>query len=398
VSRFSSKARRFGATLVVAAIGGGLASCELATVNVPKTYAGVVVHAVLNPNATTQVVLLERTLSGAANLPDTSFDSNDPIVSGGGIPISGATVEIIDSLGKAVRGVEDRTVLAEGKGAGVYRVPISGAALVLGARYRLHVRTTTGEDVTAATRIPRPDVRSSGGLTRTLNRDHDVLATQWAPIATARSYAVRIESPFGPFFLFTDTARVRLTGDLRNLFADDLQHVFIPGFRQDIVIGAVDSNFYDYYRTNNDPFTGSGIINRISGGIGLFGSFVTLNSGTLTVIADRSEPVEGRYRFAPLLSSATAPLTIDMTLYLESKAARSDLPNALSGRYTTAANGRVDGVIGEQLDEQITLFFLNNQLSGNHLDAFHGVLHGDTLTGTFQKGGSNGVAVFLRTP
>jgi hypothetical protein len=396
VSRSSSDARRVAATTALfAAAVFALTSCELATVTVPRTEAGVVVHAVLSTSAANQVVLLERTLSGAANIPDTSFDSSDPIVSAGGIPISGATVEITDSLGKVVRGIEDRTVLSTGKGAGVYRVQIAGPALVLGGRYQLHIRTTAGEDVTATTRIPRADVRSTGGLTRTLNRDHDVLAVQWTAIQAARTYAVRIESPYGPFFLFTDSTHIRMTGDLRNLFADDLQHVFMPGFRQDIVIAAVDSNFYDYYRTNNDPFTGSGIINRINGGIGLFGAFVTLNSGTLTVIADRTEPVEGRYRLSAPASSGAASPTGDMTLYLESKAARSDLPNALSGRYT-ATNGRVDGVIGEQLGQNITLSLLNNQLAGNHFDNFTGVLRGDTLTGTFERNG--GTAVFIRTP
>ena len=382
--------------LIAATALCALSSCELATVNVPKGQAGVVVHSVLNTTAPNQVVLVERTLVGSANIPDTSFDSTDPIVSAGGIAISGATVEIIDSLGRATRGVEDRTVLTTGKGAGVYRVPIAGTALVLGARYQLRIRTVEGEEVTAFTRLPRADVRSTGGLTRTINRDHDVLVVQWTASQTARSYAVRIESPFGPFFLFTDSTRVRLTGDLRNLFADDLQRVFMPGFRQDIIVAAVDSNFYDYYRTNNDPFTGSGIINRVSGGIGMFGSLVTLNSGTLSVIADRTEPVEGRYRYIAASSSGAAPPTTDMTIYLESKAARSDLPNSLSGRFTASANGRIDGVLGEQLGQTVNLTLLNNQLAGNKFDSFVGVLHGDTLTGTFERNG--GTAVYLRTP
>jgi hypothetical protein len=376
-------------------VAGTLASCELATVNVPMTEAGIVVHAVLNTIAPNQVVLVERTLVGAANIPDTSFDSTDPIVSAGGIPIIGATVEIIDSLGRVTRGIEDRTLLTTGKGNGVYRVPMTGASLVLGARYQLRVRTTSGEEVTAFTRIPRADVRSSGGLSRTINRDHDVVNVQWTASQTARMYAVRVETPFGPFFLFTDSTHVRLGGDLRNLFADDLQRVFIPGFRQDIVVAAVDSNFYDYYRTNNDPFTGSGLINRVNGGIGMFGSFVTLNSGTLTVVADRTEPVEGRYRYLAAQSSGAAPPTADMTIYLESKAARSDLPSALAGRYT-ASNGRVDGVLGEQFGQSIKLSLLANQLAGNKFDTFTGSLRGDTLTGTFERNG--GTAVFLRTP
>jgi hypothetical protein len=387
---------RMGA--VLAGLASLLTACEIGTVTVPKTEADVVVHAVLNPSATMQVVLLERTLSGAANVPDTTFDGTDPIASAGGIPISGATVEILDSLGRTFRGVEDQIGTAPTvRGTGVYRVLLAGSALVLGARYQLRISTPTGEQVNAFTRLPRPEVRSAGALNRTMNRDHDVLNVQWTAVPAARTYAVRIESPFGPFFLFTDSTRIRLDGDLRNLFAGELQHVFIPGFRQDVLIAAVDSNFYDYYRTNNDPFTGSGIISRINGGIGLFGSIVSLTSGTVTVIADRTEPVEGRYRLLPASSSGPTPFTSDMTVYIESKAARSDLPTALSGRYVSST-GRVDGIIGEEQDGVIKLSLLNNQLSGSKLDTFTGTLRGDTLVGSFQRSSAGGTLKYLRTP
>src|SRR5262249_43041775 len=184
--------------------------------------------------------------------------------------------EIIGSRGRITRRVEDKSVPANnGKGAGVYRVPIVGTSLVLGAPYRLHIHTAEGEDVTASTRMPKPSLRVSNGLTRTFNRDHDVIATQWSPATATRAYALRIESPFGPFFLFTDSLSFRTTGELRNLFSGDLQRVFVPGFRQEMLVAAIDSNFYDYYRTNNDPFTGSGIISRVSGGLGMFGALVT---------------------------------------------------------------------------------------------------------------------------
>jgi hypothetical protein len=207
---------------------------------------------------------------------------------------------------------------------------------------------------------------------------------------------VRVESPFGPFFLFTDSTRFRLTGGLRNVFAGDLQRVFIPGFRQDVLVAAVDSNFYDYYRTNNDPFTGAGIISRVNGGIGLFGSLVSLNSGTLTVVANQTEPVEGRFRLATS-SSGTAPMANQFTLYVESKAARSELPTALSGRYVLALpNARGDGVLGQQTGSTITLALLANQLAGDTLDVFTGELSGDTLRGTYRKSG--GTSVFVRSP
>lgn len=359
-----------------------IASCDIGTVNVPPTTPGVVVHAVLNPSAASQVVLLERTLTGTITIPDTGINRGaDPIVSDGGIPISGATVEIIDSTGKAVRGIEDATVNPSHQGLGVYRVQIPGPSLVLGAVYRLHVRTPQGEEVVASTRIPKPAVRSSGGLTRTFNVDHDVSNPQWQAVPGASSYMIRVETPFSPFLAFTDSTRFQFTGQLRNLFSEDLQRVFQPGFRQDILIGAVDSNFYDYYRTGNDPFTGSGIINRVVGGIGMFGSLVTISSGTFTVTADQTPP-EGRYRFVPVFASAPAPLASQLVLYIESRAARADLPDALTGRYTVTASSRTDAFIGTLLGNSITLALLDGQASGDTADVITGEIHGDTIVAT----------------
>jgi hypothetical protein len=392
VSRFISERRRLSLGLALVA---AVTACDLGTVTVAETIPQVVVHATLNTNAAEQVVLVEHTLTGTITVPDTGFNPFDPITTGGGSPISGAHVQIIDPAGRSYAGVEDASLSgSNGKGAGVYRVPLNGSNLVLGGQYRLRVETAAGDDVTATTRIPQPQIRSTGGLSRVLNRDHDTLDVRWTAAAGARTYAVRIESPYGPFFFFTDSTHFRVTGELRNPFSPDLERVLIPGFRQDVVVGAVDSNFYDYYRTGNDPFTGSGIINRISGGLGLFGSLVELNTGTLSVTADQTEPIEGRFRLAAGTgSSAYASI---VTLYIESKAARSSLPDALSGRYSTPSpNARSDGIIGQQTGENITLAFLGSQLAGDTLELFDGFLSGDTLSGRYKIHGGN--AVFVRS-
>ena len=360
------------------------AACELATVSVPATTPRVVVHAVLNPSASSQIVLVERTLTGSVRVPDPHFDPNDPIVSSGGIPISGAQVEIIDSSGTAVAGVEEVKFLPGGQGRGVYQVPIVGGLLRLGQRYKLHIHTPQGEDVTAFTRIPAPEVTTTGGLTSTINRDHDTVNVAWNSAERARAYAMRVESPFGPFFLFTDSLHVRLTGDLRNLFAGQLERVLVPGFHQDIIVAAVDSNFFDYYRTNNDPFTGSGIISRINGGIGLFGSLVTLTNGTLTVIADQTEPIEGRFRATTVVDSAVPASTFN--LYIESPAVRTDAPAALSGRYNTPAPFvHADGLIGTLKGNEVTIAFLSGQLASDTVDVFEGTLQDRTITGHYRR-------------
>lgn len=368
-----------------------LSACTFDEITVPQTKPTIVVHAVLNPLALSQVVLLERTLTGAITVSDTTpFDPANPIATAGGIPVNGATVEIVDSTGRATRGVEDKT--AGGGGTGVYRVTFT-TTLRLGARYQLRIRTAEGEEITASTRIPRPDASSTGALTRTFNRDRDTLLIGWNRASLARTYVVRVESPFGPFFLFTDSTRLRLPGDARNLFSTNLNRLFVPGFRQDVIVAAVDSNFYDYYRTNNDPFTGAGIINRVSGGIGLFGAMISMTTGTLSVVADQTEPIEGRFRLTPAAADPAAPALL--TLYLEAKSTRPDVPDALSGRYTTTGPGtRSDGIIGELSGSKVTLVFLANQLAQDTLDVFTGELSGNTLTGVYRR--RNGVATFVR--
>ncbi len=379
------------------AIVGAVVSCDLGTVTVSNTVPVVVIHSVLNPNAPNQVVLVEHSLTGTITVPDTGFNPTDPIVTAGGIPIDGAIVEITDPSGTVYRGVEDKLDPAlNGKGGGVYRVPISGSQLVLGGQYQLHVTTPDGGDATASTVIPSPAARAIGSLTRTLNRDHDTLQLRWNTVPGARSYAVRIESPFGPFSFFTDSNAFRVTGDFRNPFAANLERVFIPGFRQDAVVGAVDANFYDYYRTGNDPFTGSGLISRVTGGLGLFGAIVELSTGTITVTADQTEPIEGRFRLATGPGTTNA-YAAQVTLYVESKAARSGLPDALSGRYfTPSPNSRSDGIIGQQTGANITFALLGSQLAGDTLEWFDGFLSGDTLQGRYMIKG--GTAVFVKVP
>ena len=92
----------------------------------------------------------------------------------------------------------------------------------------------------------------------------------------ARSYFVRVETPYGPLSFFTESTFVRLPGTLRNADVLSLPHVFIPGFPQTVTVSAVDSNYYDWYRTRNDAISGEGLVSRVKGGIGVFGSLVRL--------------------------------------------------------------------------------------------------------------------------
>src|SRR5262245_56439629 len=115
VSRFISR------LVALATATLALTSCKFNEISIPETTPAVVVHAVLNPSALTQVVLVERTLTGAQPVEDSIFNPADPIRSDGGIPVSGATVALIDSTGRAFTGVEDH-VNNDSQGTGVYRI------------------------------------------------------------------------------------------------------------------------------------------------------------------------------------------------------------------------------------------------------------------------------------
>ena len=205
------------------------------------------------------------------------------------------------------------SVTDSARGTGVYRfdnlaLPASGAfgqprrglRIVPGAKVTLRVEAPEGTVVTGATRVP--GVATTAFAPRaesvTLLRDLDTLRLRWDEVPGARSYLIRAETPYGAFFLFSDSAAVQLTGELRNLFADRLPRVFQAGFTQWVTVAAVDTNFFDYYRSGNSPFTGSGLINRLSGGIGVFGAYVPMLAVAVTVRATPRDPFDARY-FAP---------------------------------------------------------------------------------------------------
>lgn len=275
-----------------------------------------VVHAVLNPASAEQFVLVERTLSGRVAVSDDSLRrAADPIASGGGVPVNGARVVVTDAQGVTAVATETRVVpagAAVARGTGVYRFdnlalpasvfgqPRRGVRVVPGAQVALRVETPEGAVVTGVTRVPGVAATEFAPRARavTMLRDVDTLRLRWDEVPGARAYLVRAETPYGAFFLFSDSAAVQLTGELRNLFADRLPRVFQAGFTQWVTIAAVDTNFFDYYRSGNSPFTGSGLINRLSGGIGVFGAYVPMLAVAVTVRANPRDPFDARY-FAP---------------------------------------------------------------------------------------------------
>lgn len=367
------------------------AGCEIDRTAIPRTDPQLALHGVLSATASSQVVLLERTRSGRVQLVAPPFDIGDPVVSDEGIAETGAQMTLVWPDGTTSFAREDNTTRSDGKGQGIYRFGILGAQLQRNATYRLTVRTAKGEVLTAETSVPEgtPAMSASSG---TLDRSRDTLVLTWPATPGARSYFVRVETPLGPRSFFTESTVVRLPGLLRNTERQELPHVFFPGFAQAVTVSAVDSNFYDWYRTHNDALSAEGLINRVSGGLGVFGSLVRLRFDSITVAAPQTRPVEGHWQFYGTQAEQLGTRYLSFDIYVESPAARSGQSDALSGRYRPRP--RIDysgcpicGFLGTARDGRVELALLKDWSGADTVEVFDGQLFGDTLVGVFRYGG-----------
>ena len=399
---FRANCRSFAALRMTTLLGTMVlvAACEIGSVEIPRPPAQVAMHGVLSASATTQVVLLERTRNGSVAQVAPPFDLNDPVVSDEGIAESGATVILTAPDGQQLLGREDNTTRLDRKGEGIYRFTLRGDAIQRGGTYRLAITTRRGEVLTAETSMP-DGVAAVAPTQRTYDRTRDTVTIEWPASPRARSYFVRIETPFGPRSFFTDETRIRLAGDLRNIEVDGIPRVFIPGFPQAVTVSAVDSNYYDWFRTHNDAISGSGLINRVRGGIGVFGSLVRLRFENFEVVTPQTEPEAGRFVFVGTLAEQQSTPYLTLELYVESRAARADQADALSGRYEKRPSlGNIGcntcGLLGSARNGKIELAFLRDWFAGDTAERFSGEIHGDTIVGRYQGLGS--LARFVRQP
>ncbi len=377
-----------------------LAACEIEKVGIPRTEAQVALHAVLSVSAPNQVVLLERTRNGAVAITAPAFEVPDPVLSDEGIAESGATITLTTPSGRTLVAREDITVRGDNKGRGVYRFALPGDSLERGGTYQLMVRTTRNEVLNAETSVPEGDAAAEA-VQATFDRVQDTLLLEWPAAPGARSYLVRIETPFGPRSFFTDGTQVRLTGELRNIDVDALPRVFIPGFPQAVTVSAVDSNFFDWFRTHSNAISGTGLINRISGGIGVFGSVVRLRFEDYHVVAPQTEAEAGMFQFVGTPEQQISTPVLRLELYVESRAARADQAHALSGRYhKRPAMGQIGcltcGLLGTARDGRVELALLGDWYARDTADLFVGQIRGDTIVGTFRAAG--GLVRFVKQP
>jgi hypothetical protein len=376
-----------------------LGACEIEKVGIQPTESQLATHGVLSATAPSQVVLLERTRNGTVQSIAPPFDLEVPLVTDEGIAETGAIVTLTTPSGATLVAREDYPANDDGSGRGVYRFFLPGSTLERNGAYKLSVLTSKGEVIKGETVVPGGTAVYAADPARTFDRALDVAQLEWPAAAGARSYYVRIETPFGPRAFFTDSTRVRLPGELRNVDLKTLRHVFVPGFPQTITVSAVDSNFYDWYRTHNDALSGEGLSNRVTGAFGFFGALVRLRFQKLDVVAPQTEPIAGRYRVVGPPDELAAGPHLGLELYVESASARSDQPDALSGRVhrkvTFSAPGcEFCGVLGTAQNGRVNLYFLRDWSASDTAEVLTGEVRGDTIVGQYRTAGA--VAHFIR--
>jgi hypothetical protein len=351
-------------------------ACEIATETVAAPVSRVVVHAVLNPDVNEQVILVESSLTGRVTIDSTlKFDPRDPIRTAGGEPIVGAEVRLLAD-GDPVGVLAEETEV-DGRGTGRYTVPRDRLAVLPGGTYRLQVRTRDGREVTGATTVPSaPAGWQAEVITQpvaiTFDRSGAPLELRWDPVPGARTYAIRVETPNGPWFLFSDSTRFALSGALRNFFVGGLPAVWWPGHEQLVSVGAVDRNFYDYNRSGNDPFGGSGLISSVQGGLGLFGSTLAQLRRIVTVRERDRFPLDARW----VGTTSTGQLA-ELDLWVESAGTPR---SSVSGRERT---GRRRVIVGTLEGEFVRLVTLLGASSADTASLFTGRLAGGTITGDY---------------
>ena len=207
-----------------------------------------------------------------------------------------------------------------------------------------------------------------------LNRSRDTLSLRWSAVSGARKYAVRVEGPYGPWALFSDSTQFTLAGGLRNFFADGLPSLWFPGFVQTASVVAVDANFYDYNRSGNDPFGGTGLISSVRGGLGLFGSVVNLLRREVTVSDDTRFPLDARWR-----GTGASGQVSELDLWVD---VEGPTVSSVSGREVTSPRRFL---IGTLRGETLRLVTLAAGSSADTVAVFTARLAGDSLSGSYDS-------------
>jgi hypothetical protein len=246
-----------------------------------------VVHAVLDPGAQHQIIVVQTTTGAVAQQRQ----------------VAGAVVTIATPDGRTLTAVQriDTVSVAPSvpfpKVTTIYDLDVGAAGLTPGGTYQLRVVAPDGRTVTGRTTIPNAVPSTAAAPRQTIDRTRDTVSLQWSRVAGARSYQVVVRSSAGAYSLFAGDTSVALPGTAQDVNAVDwcadvregyvppdvVCQAFVRGLTHQLAVIAVDGNYFDYYRRPSDTFTGAGLVMHLDGGIGVFGSAVTVATRTIVV-------------------------------------------------------------------------------------------------------------------
>ena len=264
-----------GTRLAFLVLAAAATAC-VETTSVSPDANTLVVHAVLDPGVQHQIIVVQTTTGAVAAQRQ----------------VTGAVVTIATPDGRTLTAVERRDTAAVTVPkcehcflpfptvTTIYDLDVGGAGLIPGATYQLRVVAPGGRKVTGRTTIPNAVPSTATAPTQTIDRDRDTVSLQWSRVAGARSYQVFIRSTAGSYSLFADTSVV-LPGTMQGL--DNGEDVFERRLSHELAVIAVDKNYFDYYHRTSDFSTATGLVMHLDGGIGVFGSVVTVATRTIDV-------------------------------------------------------------------------------------------------------------------
>jgi len=233
----------------------------------------IAVHAVLNPAERVQHVVVVRRPEGG-----TGYDR----------PVSGATVSLVTPDGATLAATEVSTMSEF-----YYLAPtpnphydIATSSVIVGRPYRLRVVLPGGDVVEGETVAPAA-MPATSATERRLDRNVDTLRLSWPRVPGARAYEVRVSTKRDS--LNADDEYVTYADTALTLAGSAMPHdrpIFIPGFRYDLVVSAVDANYYAYYAFDSDQYTGTSLPTSLRGAVGVFGALVPILRMSITVEGD----------------------------------------------------------------------------------------------------------------
>lgn len=320
-----ARSHALGAAAVFAVVFG--AGCELADTVAPQLETRAVVHAVLNPLASQQIILVEKTLRSSV-LVSGQAPTRDPI--------TGARVVIYGPRQDSAVATADATT------GGVYRIssitisdgspggqPSNVLRVRPGERYRLRVETPSLGAVTGETIVP------VGGAVdvarRTFNVDRDTLRLNTSQVRNAAGFLLRHEARFNiseryqtsvDATLILPLAQVQGDRDEQDYGFEFARNQVLPGLSQNFIVVAVDSNYFRYYVSGFDPFGDDTRGNSLTGGVGMFGAVATVMSKTLDLVADIDSPIEGTWTADRNVATMPSSLTLYSSPYFPKSTAQ----------------------------------------------------------------------------